>query len=88
VKAKEIETGKIYRLRNSPDHWYVRPVEIIRPGTWQMKTLAKSEGIKPFEYIVVKCEHIPYKDAAAGLIRYFRPADIIREKEPGRGNND
>jgi hypothetical protein len=77
MKADKIEIGKIYRLKSSPDYGYVVPVEIIRPGTWQMKALAKKEGIKPFRCIVVKCEHTAYKDSTIGFIRYFRAADIL-----------
>jgi hypothetical protein len=81
VKPDKLEIGKLYVLRNSPDCGYVKPVEIIRPGTWQMKELAKEKGIKPFRCIVVKCEHISCKDSAFGFIRYFRAVDIIERKK-------
>jgi hypothetical protein len=81
VRADKIEIGKLYRLKSSPDYGYVKPVEIIRTGTWQMKALAKKEGIRPFNFIVVKCEHIIFKNDTVGLIRYFRPVDIIECKE-------
>jgi hypothetical protein len=41
MRADKIEIGKFYRLKNSPNYGYVKPVEIFRPGTWQMKELAK-----------------------------------------------
>jgi GTP-binding protein EngB required for normal cell division len=77
VKANKIEIGKTYRLIDSPDYGYVKPIEIIRPGTWQMKALAEKEGIKPFGFIVVRCEHTVGKNDTVGLIRYFRPVSIV-----------
>jgi hypothetical protein len=77
VKAAKIEIGKPYRLKSSPDYGCVKPVEIIKPGTWQMKALAEKEGIKPFGFIVVRCEHTVGKNDTGGFIRYFRPVDII-----------
>jgi hypothetical protein len=89
VKANKIEIGKTYRLKGSPDYGYVKPVEIIRPGTWQMKALAEKEGIKPFGFIVVRCEHTVGKNDTVGLIRYFRPVSIVacsEEAEREKGN--
>jgi hypothetical protein len=85
VNAAKIEIGKFYRLKDTPNYTYIKPLEIIKPGTWQMKELAKSKDIKPFKFIVVKCEHIVYKDAAMGFIRYFKPADIIECEEEVKG---
>jgi hypothetical protein len=80
VNANKIEIGKFYQLKDSLGYkTYVKPVEIIRPGTWQMKEMAKSQKIKPFKFIVVKCEHSINKDDKIGFIRYFRPVNIIEE---------
>jgi hypothetical protein len=46
MKADKIEIGKFYLLKNSPNYGYVKPVEIFRPGTWQMKEMAKKAGCK------------------------------------------
>jgi hypothetical protein len=62
----------------------VKPVEIFRPSTWQMKRLAKENGIKPFKHIVVKCENVVDKDSTFGFIRYFKPVDIIECEEAAR----
>jgi hypothetical protein len=42
-----------------------------------MDKMAKEKSIKPFRFIVVKCEHVIGKDDTVGFIRYFRPVDII-----------
>jgi hypothetical protein len=84
VNVDKIEIGKFYRLKDSPSYTYVKPIEVFRPGTWQMKELAKDKGIKPFKFIVVKCEHVVYKDDTVGFIRYFRPVNIIEDKEAGK----
>jgi hypothetical protein len=77
MNVNKIEVGKVYRLKDTPNYTYVRPVEIIRPNTWQMDKMAKEMSKKPFRFIVVKCEHVVNKDDTAGFIRYFRPVDII-----------
>jgi hypothetical protein len=85
MRADKIEIGKIYRLKDSPNYTYVKPVEIFKPDTWQMKELARKNDIKPFRYIVVKCEHTIDKDDTTGFIRYFLPDNIIEcEQEPTR----
>jgi hypothetical protein len=85
MKANNIVIGKFYRLKSNPDYGYVKPVEIFRPSTWQMKRLAKGNGIKPFKYIVVKCESISDKNSAFGFIRYYKPVDIIECEEEQNG---
>jgi hypothetical protein len=88
VKADKIEIGKTYRLKDSPNYGYVKPTEIIRPGTWQMKRLAEKEKIKLVRFIVVRCEHTVGKNDTVGFIRYFRPVNLIEcdeevEREAG-----
>jgi hypothetical protein len=80
MKADKIKIGKFYRLKDNPNYGYVRPIEIIRPGTWQMKEFARKQGVKPFKFIVVKCEHVIDKDDTTGFIRYFRATEIIERK--------
>jgi hypothetical protein len=84
MNVNKIETGKYYRLKNSPGDTYVKPVEIIRPGTWQMKELAKNQKIKPFKFIVIKCEHVVNKNDSVVFVRYFRTGDIVEEQEEGK----
>ena len=84
MKSKDIKIGEYYRLKSSPDFGYIKPIEILRPGTWQMKQFANERGIKPFRCIAVKCEHVIDKNItfpSTGFIRYFRAEDIIRCKE-------
>ena len=76
---KKIVLGNCYRLRSSPDYGYVRPVKVIKPGTYEMKELAKREDVEPFRYVVVECEHVINKNDTHGLVRYFRPVDILEE---------
>jgi hypothetical protein len=77
MRPDKIVLGRLYRLKSSPTYGYVRPVEIIRPGTYRMKEFAKKKGIAPFKFIVVKCEHTVHKNDTIVFIRYFRPVDII-----------
>jgi hypothetical protein len=61
--------GKHYRLRHSKEYGHVKALEVLKPKT--------RENTK--SYIVVKCEHTVYKNSNFGLIRYFRPVDLIQE---------
>jgi hypothetical protein len=81
MRPDKIVCGRLYRLKSSPDYGYVRPVAVLKPGSEQMKAMARGAGIKPFKFFVIKCEHIVYKDSTIGFIRYFRPVDIIECNE-------
>jgi hypothetical protein len=80
MNANKIKIGEVYRLKDSPNYSYIRPIEIFRPNTWQMDKMAKEQGVKPFRFIVVKCEHTVNKDDTVGFIRYFRLDEIIECK--------
>ena len=70
MRPKDIIIGKYYRLKDSPKYGFVKPVLILGPG--------ESENTNRF--IVVKCEHVVYKDDTTGFIRYFKPSDIIEDR--------
>ena len=79
MRLKDIQIGKCYRLKSSPDYGYVRVIEIIKPYTWQMKALAKDHGIPPKRAIVVKCEHLSSMDSVFSLVRYFKASDLRKD---------
>lgn len=68
MRAKDIIIGEHYRLKNSPDYGWIKPIEILKPKQYP----------NPYNYIVVKCEHTVSKDDTFGFVRYFKPVDIIK----------
>lgn len=70
MRAQDVEIGKSYRLRNNPTYSYAKAVKILKPK--------QDENTNP--YIVVKCEYTVKKNASFGLIKYFRPFDLVKEK--------
>ena len=69
MRSKDIEIGKYYRLKNSPEYGYIKIISILNPR----------EGENTNNFIVVKCEHTVMKGDLFGFIRYFKPCNIIRE---------
>jgi hypothetical protein len=70
VRPQDIEIGEYYRHRNTPDRYYAKVLEILKPG----------QGANNQKYIVVKCEWKVYENDDHGFIRYFRPCDLIKEE--------
>ena len=71
MRTSEIEIGESYRLRNNPTYGYVKAVKILKP----------KQDENTNTYIVVKCELTVGKGDCFGFIKYFRPFDMVKEKE-------
>ena len=69
MRAQDIIIGKTYRLKDTPDYSYIRPLQVLN-----IKEIDKTKN-----FLVVKCEHTVGRNDTAGFIRYFRPRDIIEE---------
>ncbi|MCK4812341.1 MAG: hypothetical protein KAT14_00230 [Candidatus Marinimicrobia bacterium] len=67
VRPQDIKIGEHYRFRAHPNYSYAKAIEVIPAKT----------GINTHSYKVVKCEHIINKNDTIGIIRYFRPVDLI-----------
>jgi hypothetical protein len=80
MRAKDIKQNEVYRLKSSPNYGYVKVLCVLNPkqclvykdfrGFYQNDT-------NPQNYILVKCIHSCNKDFSFGLIKWFRPIDII-----------
>ena len=75
MRTQDIKIGETYRHRTSPDYGYAKAIEIIKP---KPKYLQKTEIDKQIKYTVVKCKWSIYKNDTFGLIKYFRPCDLIK----------
>jgi hypothetical protein len=89
VRTQDIEIGRYYRLRDSPDYGYVKVLEIVRPVkkssfAFKMRTLEE----RSIKGVVVKCEHTIHKNDSFGFIRYFRPTDLVKEATNGTSQKE
>lgn len=69
MRPQDIIIGETYRLRSNPNYSYVKALEVIAGRT----------GVNIHGYKIVKCEHTISKDDSFGLIRYFRPIDMVKD---------
>jgi hypothetical protein len=89
VRTQDIEIGRYYRLRDSPDYGYVKALEILRPVPQHSSTFKmRNEVERSIKCIVVKCKHTIYKNDCFGFIRYFRPTDLVKEATNGTSQKE
>ncbi len=69
MRAQDIVLGEHYRLKDSPFYGYVKVLKVLKKN--------EEENNKP--YSIVKVEHTVEKNDKVGIIRYFRPPDLIKE---------
>lgn len=73
MRPQNIRIGESYRHGTSPRYAYAKAVKIIWPKTGYEN---------PHSYTIVKCEWTVGKDEPIGLIKYFRPYDLVKLEEP------
>jgi hypothetical protein len=69
MRPQDIKIGEYYRHCNAPSY-YVKVLEILKP----------KQGVNTKTYTIVRCEFSMRKIDNTGLIKYFRPCDLVREK--------
>lgn len=70
MRAQDIIIGEYYRHKDHPDYAWAKPIKILKPH----------EGKNINNYIVVECEWSVDKNATFGMIKYFRPSNLVRGK--------
>ena len=68
MNSKDIEIGKSYRLKSTPDYGWVKVLEVIKPN----------RGKDKHPFYTVKCEHTVNKDDTIGFIRLFRLSELLK----------
>ncbi|MCK5604475.1 hypothetical protein KAR91_21475 [Candidatus Pacearchaeota archaeon] len=68
MRAKDIEIGESYRHKDHPTYAWARPLKILKP----------KEAENPHNRIVVKCEWTTRRNANFGMIKYFKPSDLMK----------
>lgn len=68
MRAKDIIIGEYYRHKDNASYCFAKPIKILKPK--------EDENIH--NRIIVKCEWSIGKNECMGLIKYFKPSDLIR----------
>lgn len=67
MKISEIVNGQLYRHRENPNYGYARAKMVLK----------SSHPLNGHKYTLVRCEWTTDGGDNFGLIRYFRPCDLI-----------
>jgi hypothetical protein len=70
MRPQDIKIGEYYRHRNAPNY-YVKVLGILKP----------KQGVNTKAYTIVRCEFSMHKIDNTGLIKHFRPCDLVREEK-------
>ena len=69
MRTQDIKIGEYYRHRTS-NYAYAKAISILKPK--------QAENYNNF--VVVKCEWSTDKSGIFGIIKYFRPCDLVKDK--------
>lgn len=69
MRPQDIVIGESYRFRAHPHYSYAKAMEMLKP----------KQGENPHTYAVVKCLHSVNKDETWGIVRHFRPSDLVKD---------
>ena len=82
MRTQDIKIGEYYRHREHPNYAYAKALKIIRPmAKYKQKNSGYTEDEMTVNCVAVKCEYVVNKSDTIGLIKYFRPCDLIKCKE-------
>ena len=67
MNVKDIIIDNYYRHKEHTNYAYIKPLKILKPH--------QEENTN--SYTVVKCEYVINKNDSFGLIKYFKPINIV-----------
>jgi hypothetical protein len=70
MRASDLIVGESYRHKDHPNYCWAKVLKVLKP----------KEGENTTSKILVKCEWSQNKDDVFGFIKYFKPADLTKEK--------
>ena len=81
MRVQDLKVGETYRHHNHPAHCYAKVVRILKKLKEYEKRSAfdLTEEEKNVKQTVVKVEWTLNKNDTCGLIKYFRPCDLIKD---------
>lgn len=69
MNSKNLICGKSYRHKDHPDYCWAKVIKVLKPKEDENTTTR----------IVVKCEYSTQKDGTFGVVKYFKPSDLVEE---------
>lgn len=81
MRTQDIVIGETYRHRDYPNYAYAKALKIIRPMAKYNQQYAYdlSDEEKAVKTVCVKCGWTINKNDSFGLIKYFRPCDLVKD---------
>jgi len=81
MRIQDIVIGETYRHRDHPNYAYAKAVKIIHPMAKfkQKSAYDLTEEEKKVKSVCVKCKYVVCKNDSFGLIKYFRPCDLVKD---------
>lgn len=67
MRANDLIVGESYRHKDHPNYCWARVLKILKP----------KEAENTHNRIIVKCEYSQQKNDCFGLIKYFKPNDLV-----------
>ena len=68
MRAQDLQVGESYRHKDHPNYCYAKVIKVLKP----------KQDENPHNRIIVKCEYTQNMNECFGLIKYFKPGDLIR----------
>lgn len=68
MRIKETVKGESYRHKDNQGYGWAKVIEVLKPGDRENTNT----------YTVVKCEWSIDKNGRFGMIKYFRPSDLVK----------
>jgi hypothetical protein len=70
MRASDLIVRESYRHKDNPAYCFAKVIKVLKP----------KESENPHNKIIVKCDYSQDKNGSFGLIKYFNPSDLIKEK--------
>jgi hypothetical protein len=68
MRAKDLIEGENYRHKDHPNYCWAKVIKVLKP----------KEAENSQNRIIVKCEYTQQKNDNFGLIKYFKPSDLVK----------
>lgn len=68
MRAKDMKIGDSYRHKDHPNYCWAKAVKILKP----------KEAENPHNRIIVKCIYSQNRDDSFGIVKYFKPQDLVK----------
>lgn len=83
MRTQDIKIGSYYRHIDHPSYCFAKAIKIIRPMAKFKREYEYNltDDEKSVKFVCVKCEWTLSKDDKSGLIKYFRPCDLVKENK-------